>query len=147
MNRRLKKTHLLRSTRLARSNVPQEYASARRVFVRLASAIFLSRLSVIIATRNAHLLRCAPPPRSNVLREYAFARRFVARLVSEAFLTGLSKMASRIKETHLLRCAPPLGNQRVRRRASNGFAARLRTNASFGASVLRRILCLPGFVS
>jgi len=44
MSRPLKKTHLLRCTRFARSNVQHEYAYARQIFVRLASETFLSGL-------------------------------------------------------------------------------------------------------
>jgi hypothetical protein len=44
MTRPLKKAHLLRCTRFARSNVQHEYARVRQIFVRLASGTFVSGL-------------------------------------------------------------------------------------------------------
>jgi hypothetical protein len=43
-SRLLKKTHMLRCAKSSRFNVLAKYASARRVFARLASEIFLSSL-------------------------------------------------------------------------------------------------------
>ena len=55
----MKKIHMLRCAQSPRSNVPNQYASARRFFARLASEIFLSSLqteffSNLLVLRSLH---------------------------------------------------------------------------------------------